>query len=757
MIPALYIENERVDLFEDESINLVSSVLDIQDITKNTTEFTKSFTVPASEPNNIIFKHYYNADINNSFDARVSVTARLEASGILIRDGKITLQKVNLKKKQPYSYTINFYGQLLNIKELFGTKKLSDLDFSWLDQDYESDFIKALLTDNQTPYEVVNSIPHRDDLTCALISDRKYFYASNTSDFDATVEGNLWYDVTALSKGGIYWQELKPAIKILTIIEQIETDFNITISRDFLGDSMFDLMYMRLDNGKGLAVSNSSDAVSVTGGGTYIAGAYVNFPADSQLYRLIVDITITAGYENVPYDIVIYKGSKEEKRQTFTGTSQLYADYSAFTAAIFSVRIESHELFTYTPKFTVNRNISFFEDSTGSLTTFTPTYVISDNMPELTIIEFIKTLVNMFKLVVIPTSETNIFIDTVNDYYSAGSIVDVTKYIDISNYDISRGKIFNHLSFKHSEPNSILNKNFKGVNKEGYGDEELYIYDSSGNLLDGEKINIELPTEQMIYERLRDDQDFIITNIQYGAAIDENLKTKNLKPHIFYAIKRSIGTKTIAFNNGSILEQLSTSYWSPSHAETETDPGVALLFGAEYDEYDGALLESNLYTEYYQDYISSLFNPKKRSYVYSANNIPMGVINTIELNDILKIKNNYYRIDKIESDIVKNKANFHLWNLVTIDIPIFSLASSFTVDDLAGNYYMDTVNCSSNISYNLIDTGDGTSWCTSIIKYFDDLRITVTANTGVQREMDVFVTDLDKGQTVSFTLIQEAP
>jgi len=35
----IFIENERLDLFNDEDISIVSSVLDIQDITINTTEY----------------------------------------------------------------------------------------------------------------------------------------------------------------------------------------------------------------------------------------------------------------------------------------------------------------------------------------------------------------------------------------------------------------------------------------------------------------------------------------------------------------------------------------------------------------------------------------------------------------------------------------------------------------------------------------------------------------------------------------------
>jgi len=125
---AIYINNERVDLFGGEEINIVSSVLEISDINKNTTEFSQSFTLPATNINNNIFKHYYNADIDNSFDARTAITARIEASGLTFSTGKIVLLKVLMEKGRAFSYSVNFFGELLSLKKLIGTGKLSSLD-----------------------------------------------------------------------------------------------------------------------------------------------------------------------------------------------------------------------------------------------------------------------------------------------------------------------------------------------------------------------------------------------------------------------------------------------------------------------------------------------------------------------------------------------------------------------------------------------------------------------------------------------------
>ena len=63
----LYISSERIDLFKDEQVSFNQSIQNIKDPAKIFTEFTQTFTVPASPNNNKIFKNWYNADVDNGF------------------------------------------------------------------------------------------------------------------------------------------------------------------------------------------------------------------------------------------------------------------------------------------------------------------------------------------------------------------------------------------------------------------------------------------------------------------------------------------------------------------------------------------------------------------------------------------------------------------------------------------------------------------------------------------------------------------
>ena len=72
----LYIEDNEgnyplVDLFDDETVSLTSTIKDVKDIGKVFTDYSQTFTVPASDTNNKIFRHYYNYYITgNAFDSR---------------------------------------------------------------------------------------------------------------------------------------------------------------------------------------------------------------------------------------------------------------------------------------------------------------------------------------------------------------------------------------------------------------------------------------------------------------------------------------------------------------------------------------------------------------------------------------------------------------------------------------------------------------------------------------------------------------
>ena len=58
---------KRIELFNDEKISVTSSIASANDVGKVFTDYSQSFTVPASDHNNSIFRHWYESEVDNGF------------------------------------------------------------------------------------------------------------------------------------------------------------------------------------------------------------------------------------------------------------------------------------------------------------------------------------------------------------------------------------------------------------------------------------------------------------------------------------------------------------------------------------------------------------------------------------------------------------------------------------------------------------------------------------------------------------------
>ena len=149
----LYISNQRIDLFKDEQVSFNQSIQNIKDPAKIFTEFTQTFTVPASKTNNQVFKHYYNFNVVNpnnltlsAFDARSKVDANIELNNVAFKQGYIRLDGVDLKLNKAYAYRITFFGETVNIKDILREDKLGVLsDLNQYNLTYDATNIKAKL------------------------------------------------------------------------------------------------------------------------------------------------------------------------------------------------------------------------------------------------------------------------------------------------------------------------------------------------------------------------------------------------------------------------------------------------------------------------------------------------------------------------------------------------------------------------------------------------------------------------------------
>ena len=220
----LYIDGQRADLFQDENIEINLSVQNIKDISKVFGDFTNSFSIPASKANNKIFKHYYNVDIDGGYISNLRTDAFIEVNSNLFRAGVLELEGVQMKKGEPSSYSVGFYSNVTSLKDKFGEDQLNDLDLSSYDHAYNDTNIVTGL--NGYVSGTSSSIIY------PLISPVANWYYDSGGGPTSHEPNNISYH-NGHNEHGVFYYDLKPAIKLQKIIDAIETKYGIEFQSDF--------------------------------------------------------------------------------------------------------------------------------------------------------------------------------------------------------------------------------------------------------------------------------------------------------------------------------------------------------------------------------------------------------------------------------------------------------------------------------------------------------------------------------------------
>ncbi len=739
----LFINGELLDQYKDESVDIVSSVLDVSDITKNTGDYSKSFTIPASKNNNKIFKHWYNASIDNGFDARSKVDGSIDIDGVPFKLGTFRLNKCNIVKGRLESYTINFFGNLPNIKDTIGEDLLSDLNFPTLDHDWSSDNVKSGLEGS-----LLNG-----DVVYTLMANKRYFYNSHhgAHDVDETTI-NISSDANTSHATGVVWSDLRPSVKLSKIIDAIEAKYNpflydnpIVFSRDFFGTTEFNEQYLWLKASDRQAIGGGEEIVDfTTGDGTYInlsndIGTFVTIRTGAARQRFLISniITPASGYENVPYTFIVRDADTGEdvyawdSEQWANGDGVISIGTSLFspsgtTTFNFTWHVKSNAKIEFTSTIGVKKIIatgSVVVNITTGSQTLANEVVIADEMPELKIVDFLKGIFNMFKLVAIPKDDGSIYINSLDSYYSQGQRYDATKYIDFAKFDVDRGELLKRISFEFEEPSTILNMEFKkrAADKQGYGASLVNVYETltPKKLIDGDTLEVKLPFEQIYFERLVDQNTHITgenTNIQTGVILDDNLNPVVPKAVLHYVTRQDISSTPIRFvNDLAADDRLNQSLNMPIHHFGVENPMYSNLFEAEFSNYTGEALVNNLYSIHYKDYVTAIFELKRRTFKYTAN-LPIQIVTRLELNDVIAINGIDYRINKYSYNLLNGLTKLELINgFDTRLVNRVYIPSTITIGQLFENLVFNVEGIATDYVVTKVDTGDGTTWATTSV------------------------------------------
>lgn len=672
---ALYIYvdgiSKRIELFDDEKISVTSSVQDIADVSKAKTDFTQSFTIPASTTNNEIFKHWYESSLDGGFDHRVKYNGYIEIDTRTFREGAFALNDVKYKDNMVDSYSIVFYGKAKNIKDILKEDKLANLDFSSLNHTF-------------TSTEVINRITtSTGNVSYPLFAhDRIYEYNTGGSN-----------DIT-INTGSIKWNSLFPAIPLSFIMQKISDTYDLNFTGAFLDYPQFTKLWMLFKNSESFSqkltplkvnfTAKSSTAFTELDLTTDEVGLSIRSGVSN--YRFIGIAVTTASTQ--PYDILIYKNGVLDN--SFTNVVGSSGTRGFFSGPIttqnrndkYSVYISSQSGFSFTTMLVYNAGIgtgSIGYTATSPSQTIASTIDIGGYAPDLKLIDLITGLIKMFNLVIIPQDETTYELIPLELYYNNGRFNDISANVISDDIELKKTSMYKNINFKYQKSENILNTKFDDLflttRNFSYGDLAYEQIDS----LESSTFAVELPFENAMYERKTS------SNFQTITFKKNDLTNYLPKPLLMYDNGVQSVTPNIRIDLLTGGHQHIVQYRRFSN-DYNNGTILTLNWGEEISTWFLLNVSNGLYKRHYENYLGNIFNIKSRLVIVKCYFNPVELID-IKLNDRIIIRDKRYTINKMTTDLTSGETTMELLTDYRVgEVPIgnrYSLESFYQVNNTA--------------------------------------------------------------------------
>lgn len=638
----------RIELFNDEKISITSSIQNVNDISKIFTDYSQSFTIPASKVNNEIFKHWYENAIDNGFDQRVRYDGYIEIDNAVFRTGRWQIEGASVKDNRIENYKITFYGVLKSLKDKFGEDKLSTLtNINAFSFNYSIDNVIDRV---KTDYDSGVMFP--------LISSNRLWQWGTLDSNDINHDGY-----------GININELFPAIKLSTIFYAIGEKYGVSFSGNFLNQTRFTQAYLWLKNKESFL--QRSNVLDITGSfDIYEIGStdtsrefYANIGVSAGVFYILnvfKDGLPYGQYSGTGSGVVtiftqFYQSLNDQYTGTYTFTIQ--TDVADTFNIVFSEIINSEDMGYIT---SVTNDFD-----TGSIST-TSLLDIAAYMPDMKIADFFSGVLKMFNLTAFSLNDTNYTLEQLETWYQSGTIKDFTQYT-FTDLEFERIKAYKKIDFKYQKCESLINRNFYDAFSREYGD---LTYSFSN---DGADYNIELPFENLQFANI----DGANLNVGYALQTAPEYKPYIPKPIIVY----KYGNVGAAFRMVGTSGHVDlTTYNAFGQDVIYTGTLNSLNWGAEYSLYSSNYVNNSLFNNYYFSYLNNLYSLKSRMVKVSMR-LPFTKLIGLKLNDRIVIRDKRYIINQYTTDLDTFETKFELIQDFRSVLPNNNLGFRFNSDE----------------------------------------------------------------------------
>lgn len=655
----VYIEGQRLELFNDEQIQVTSTQQNVADISKTYTDFSQSFTIPASTHNNAILQHFYQSDVNATIDHNLRRNAFIEIDLTFFRRGKIQIEKAQLKNGQAESYTLTFYGEGKTLLDYFGEDLLSDLDYTSVNHTYTGAEVKDRIEDNANTYDVKYPL---------ISSKRVWTYDGNPpttiSPAYYSIPTNSSHDIHQTA-GHIHYNELFPALRVSKIFDAIETKYGVSFNGNFLSDDRFSKLFLWYKNRNEFNFFSEPQAVDFTSlstSGNDASNAF-NLTNDSVRVQYLniangehyITINVNSISATTGAILDVYQNGNFIQSMAFSTSGVLPTIIVQDTVGLdstYTFKLRTHTAVTVNVSviYTIYGVVSgvFIPTATCNATCANNVMVVNTDLasmsPVMKISEFFSGVLKMFNMTCYGLAQNSFQVEPLDDWYSAGAILDISKYTDVDSIDVDRMKLYKKITMKYQDSESFLNKQFSQLFNRQYGN-TTYQYN-----YDGDEFTLDVPFENLLQTK------FTGTNLQVGYSLNNEFAPYVPKPVLLYQYDNQ--DADFHFNDGTSTSTILN--YTPFGQDLYTNlTNYTLNFAPDISTILNEPVQQTLFGTYYFSYLYNLYNLKQR--LISVKTIlPIALLTGLRLNDRLVIRDKRYIINSMQSNLTTGEVNFQL-------------------------------------------------------------------------------------------------
>lgn len=679
-----------LDLYEDESIPIEHKLMDLTELEKAYSLVSKEFSVPASSNNNLAFDYYFDTNLIHQkiqyYDCQIHV------GGEKYKTGRLAVMASKYELDTITNYSLSFSTGIAPIKEKIGDDTLAMLDFSTVNFTWNLTNVRSLIYGNNS------------DVIVPLISVNRMW---NTS----------YSDANNIITNGINVGELRPAIRVMKLIQMIEQKYQIKINFD-LGaynnslNKMF--IWCNKDSDGNITmplipqygysnqrmpfsrqypddltsypdISNTSFGIAVHGVSNNTINNEItitivsptdqltNAPYDDDLELVmtevnsnnteVLQVNTLAGHRisNGNYEfLATFQNNVGTRYYRMELRPKKPMSYTSFRVALSAINL--HTFGGGGSGVGLDTTYQLVRTSSGNTSTGNNTSLKFETSLDYPIIDFLSSLVKMFNIKIIEDKD-EIYKMTWKNKLNQNE-VDLTNYVDFEEIKKESQIHYKKVKLSHEESDYLRNVAYQNATGRVYGTEE---HISENNDL-SEEYEILTGINVLSYFALANSN--IITS--YG--FDDSFKPVNPDTPTFFF--RNEPQQLLTFNNSGEHVQVSLKFGSQQMLLSNYTPvsnidsfdensGIlSLTFNNEPYPVNNEIQRSTLYSNFYNQDFLQLYSNNVFVNDYTAY-LPSQLLKSLSIENTVIIADKKFSIYEMEMDIKNGKTDLKLIDFYT--------------------------------------------------------------------------------------------